>query len=717
MMTVTGQQFVPTSSVKFNATALATTFVSATHVTATIPSALLTTKGTAQVTVENPAPGGGLSNVLPFTIANRPPALAPIGNQTVPLGSTLTFTAIATDPDNDPVSFAVTPLPLPAHASFNAQTGLFVFTPDATQVGTFSVTISAFDGTVTSSETLTTTVTGAPPGGMTGLTGRVDDTSQHPLDNVTVSLKGTALSTTTAADGTFMLSSATMPTGRQQLAVTGLPQNFANLVAPVDLIPNVSNQLPQALTLPPIDTATAVTVNPAAITVLTSGTLNVTVTIPPNTAKNADGTPYTGQLTISPVPEYGRPETRPVELKPGLSVTIQPAGVIMDPPAPITFPNQDNMAPGHELDLWSLSPDTGTFFVAGRMKVSADGTKLETLSGGVRKTAWHFAQAPAASVPNEHNRIVGGCTACTMASGGDLTEGTLTQDVTIPGVRTLGITRDLTLHYTSTTADVRPILPVTATLPQQAAVPTTFSADLTVGGLQQGNRGYWNASVMDELVASTTRLGVQYDAAPLPTGRYPYELMLFSNYGQSAIGGITNGSTIIRNERSSLFGAGWTLTGLDRLLLTPAGDVVILAEGDGHTLPFVSASSANLVSWWPAEGTAVDLKSGNNGTLQGGVTFETGQLGQGFSFDGVNDVVTIPDSANQKPALFSIAGWVNLAQAPAVGAEFFPLSKYGGNFDGWILRIGSTLVPTLSLQRTPTLAVHTTASVALSLNT
>jgi len=87
-LTAIGQQFVPASFVKFNATALPTTFVSATSLTATIPATLLSTKGTVAVTVENPAPGGGISTPLPFTIENRAPVLAPIGNQTVLLGST-----------------------------------------------------------------------------------------------------------------------------------------------------------------------------------------------------------------------------------------------------------------------------------------------------------------------------------------------------------------------------------------------------------------------------------------------------------------------------------------------------------------------------------------------------------------------------------------------------------------------------------------------------
>ena len=41
-----------------------------------------------------------------------------------------------------------------------------------------------------------------------------------------------------------------------------------------------------------------------------------------------------------------------------------------------------------------------------------------------------------------------------------------------------------------------------------------------------------------------------------------------------------------------------------------------------------------MVAWWPGEGNANDIRGGNNGTPQGGVTFPAGEVGQAFSFDG-----------------------------------------------------------------------------------
>ncbi len=52
---------------------------------------------------------------------------------------------------------------------------------------------------------------------------------------------------------------------------------------------------------------------------------------------------------------------------------------------------------------------------------------------------------------------------------------------------------------------------------------------------------------------------------------------------------------------------------------------------------------AGLISWWRAESNAADVLNVNNGTLEGGVTFAAGEVGQAFSFNGASDV-QVPDS-------------------------------------------------------------------------
>ena len=83
VLTVNGDNFVAASIVKWGSTALATTYVSATQLTAVVPAALTASSGTGWVTVSSAGPSGILSNI----------AFLPVGTSTTSLNfssSTLT---------------------------------------------------------------------------------------------------------------------------------------------------------------------------------------------------------------------------------------------------------------------------------------------------------------------------------------------------------------------------------------------------------------------------------------------------------------------------------------------------------------------------------------------------------------------------------------------------------------------------------------------------
>jgi uncharacterized protein (TIGR03437 family) len=82
-LTVNGANFVNGAMVRWNSSDRATSFVSATQLRATIPAGDVASAGTASVTVINPAPGGGTSNALSFTI-NPPPNPTPVLTSLVP---------------------------------------------------------------------------------------------------------------------------------------------------------------------------------------------------------------------------------------------------------------------------------------------------------------------------------------------------------------------------------------------------------------------------------------------------------------------------------------------------------------------------------------------------------------------------------------------------------------------------------------------------------
>jgi len=72
-VTVTGNTFVPTSTVKVNGNARATTYVNATTVTFVATLADQANSGTLAVTVTNPAPGGGTCPVANLTVGKGTP--------------------------------------------------------------------------------------------------------------------------------------------------------------------------------------------------------------------------------------------------------------------------------------------------------------------------------------------------------------------------------------------------------------------------------------------------------------------------------------------------------------------------------------------------------------------------------------------------------------------------------------------------------------------
>jgi hypothetical protein len=70
---------------------------------------------------------------------------------------------------------------------------------------------------------------------------------------------------------------------------------------------------------------------------------------------------------------------------------------------------------------------------------------------------------------------------------------------------------------------------------------------------------------------------------------------------------------------------------------------------------------SGLISWWPAEGDAIDSIGGNNGAPTGGVSYVSGEVGKAFAFDGSSGYVAVPNSSNLKfTNAISVEGWINL---------------------------------------------------------
>jgi hypothetical protein len=75
-LTVSGSNFVSGSIVQVNGAGRSTAFVSATQLTASIPSSDIAAAGNLSITVFNPTPGGGTSTPLTLTVNNPVPSIS-----------------------------------------------------------------------------------------------------------------------------------------------------------------------------------------------------------------------------------------------------------------------------------------------------------------------------------------------------------------------------------------------------------------------------------------------------------------------------------------------------------------------------------------------------------------------------------------------------------------------------------------------------------------
>ena len=160
-LTATGSGFVAGSAVHWNGMSRATAFVSATQVTASILASDIASARVAQITVVTPAPGGGTSAALSFTVqsAQSTPirvSLAPTTAE-VEVGKTVQLTAAVTGTANTSVNWSVSGI-----AGGNSTVGTITDTGEYTaplnmpSPNSLAITAtSAADGTASGTATVT----------------------------------------------------------------------------------------------------------------------------------------------------------------------------------------------------------------------------------------------------------------------------------------------------------------------------------------------------------------------------------------------------------------------------------------------------------------------------------------------------------------------------------------------------------------------------------
>lgn len=113
---------------------------------------------------------------------------------------------------------------------------------------------------------------------------------------------------------------------------------------------------------------------------------------------------------------------------------------------------------------------------------------------------------------------------------------------------------------------------------------------------------------------------------------------------------------------NAFFGAVDELSIYDRPLAATEITAIFAADTVGKCKPLATNAPDNQVLWLAGDGDANDISgNGNNGILQNGATFQAGKVGQGFTLDGADDVISVPNSASlnfAQTAPMSVEMWV-----------------------------------------------------------
>lgn len=158
-LTINGNNFLNSSAVSFNGSIRSSTFVSGTQLTISLTASDLASAGKFPVSVTNPAPGGGLSNVANFTVATASPgsvSLSPT-SVSVPEGGAQTFSASVVGSSSGVTWSVQEGTAGGAIASYTSTSAIYL--PPST-TGTFHIVATSIGNTA---ETATATVTVVAP--------------------------------------------------------------------------------------------------------------------------------------------------------------------------------------------------------------------------------------------------------------------------------------------------------------------------------------------------------------------------------------------------------------------------------------------------------------------------------------------------------------------------------------------------------------------------
>lgn len=121
------------------------------------------------------------------------------------------------------------------------------------------------------------------------------------------------------------------------------------------------------------------------------------------------------------------------------------------------------------------------------------------------------------------------------------------------------------------------------------------------------------------------------------------------------------------------------------LLITVFSATLLTAQNVPSYVP-----TNGLIGWWPFNGNANDESgNGNNGSVNG-ATLSGDRFGisnSAYSFDGVDDQITVSNSLSLNPNQITVSCWVKPLQFPSNGEQYIINKSYDPSPRHWSIRI------------------------------
>jgi hypothetical protein len=363
-------------------------------------------------------------------------------NQTGIVGQPLTFPfgVVVTDAGYNRIpGVQVTFTAVTTGASFNgASTQVVTTDSDGRALATLTlgtgpsnIATANFPGNPSSPAGFTSTAMLAGNPAQTTISGLVLDNSDNPIQNVTIRLYQTnqasnnnlpvqiGSSVQTDVNGEFTIPNA--PYGYFKLMADGTTAgggtvSYPTLEYDIVTIAGQNNTVGTPIYLPVLNPASQLCVDATH-----GGTLTLpqypgfSLSMAPGSATFPGGSRQ-GCVSVSTVHGDKVPMAPGFGQQPRFIVTIQPVGTLFNPPAAMSLPNVDGLAPNAKTEMYSYDHDLSMFVAIGTATVSADGSVITSDPGtGVLKAGWHCGGNPSGTGTAA---TCGDCMECTGPGAG-----------------------------------------------------------------------------------------------------------------------------------------------------------------------------------------------------------------------------------------------------------------------------------------------------------